>query len=492
MRPWIVAEKEGGVVSSHCDCQAGLGEVCTHISALLFSIEAVTRIRDEKTVTQKPAYWKLPAELKKIDYNRLCEIDLTSAKSKKKKLDLHIDSQVPNVQTPKTKQKEIPDPTCAEMTKFYDELWNTNTKPVVLSTIEPYCSEYIPRTVSAEFPLALGDLYDSKLLAATQDVVREHCANLYKSLNVTSEQANNVQIATRQQSKTKLWHKFRAGRVTASKARSVVKTNISLPSKTLIKSICYPDLMKFSTQATRWGCDNESTAKSEFKEKMMAFHENFTVDDCGFFIDPNNFYIGASPDAIVSCDCCGSFLLEVKCPFSAKECSIYEQQLQYLERRDDGRFFLKKDHPYYFQVQTQLGVTGKDMCYFVVWSMKDIHVERILFDEDMYEEICSKAKTLFKSFILPELVAKLSTRRPVLQAVKHSDFTNKSSLEDITGGPDESNSDDIWCYCRKGESGKMIACDNENCVAQWFHIDCVGLNKVPRGKWYCKNCQKTN
>ena len=37
------------------------------------------------------------------------------------------------------------------------------------------------------------------------------------------------------------------------------------------------------------------------------------------------------------------------------------------------------------------------------------------------------------------------------------------------------------------ESGKMVACDNESCKREWFHFDCVGLTRKPRGKWYCSN-----
>lgn len=129
LRSWVVAERDGAVVCSHCDCQAGLGEVCTHVSALLFSIESIARIWNERTVTQKPAYWKLPPEMKKLEYSQLFEMDLTSAKSLKKKLDAKIvQNSVPDI--PKPKQKEIAKPTDIEMKNFYEELFQTNTKPV--------------------------------------------------------------------------------------------------------------------------------------------------------------------------------------------------------------------------------------------------------------------------------------------------------------------------------------------------------------------------
>jgi len=36
----------------------------------------------------------------------------------------------------------------------------------------------------------------------------------------------------------------------------------------------------------------------------------------------------------------------------------------------------------------------------------------------------------------------------------------------------------------------MIRCDNKKCKIEWFHLDCVGINKIPDGVWYCKNCSK--
>lgn len=87
LRPWVVAEKGGDITFSHCNCMAGCGEVCTHVAAMLFSIEAVVRIRDAKTVTDKAAYWKLPSEMKQIEHTRVSHIDFTSAKGLKKKLD---------------------------------------------------------------------------------------------------------------------------------------------------------------------------------------------------------------------------------------------------------------------------------------------------------------------------------------------------------------------------------------------------------------------
>jgi len=47
-----------------------------------------------------------------------------------------------------------------------------------------------------------------------------------------------------------------------------------------------------------------------------------------------------------------------------------------------------------------------------------------------------------------------------------------------------------WCYCQSEEHGTMIGCDNEKCSIGWFHIDCLKIQNIPSGNWYCPDCRK--
>jgi hypothetical protein len=38
---------------------------------------------------------------------------------------------------------------------------------------------------------------------------------------------------------------------------------------------------------------------------------------------------------------------------------------------------LKRTHAYYFQVQGQLLITGRQFCYFVIWTPKGLILEKI-------------------------------------------------------------------------------------------------------------------
>ena len=54
-----------------------------------------------------------------------------------------------------------------------------------------------------------------------------------------SEQAQELEKATRDQSQANLWYQHRAGQMTASTLKAAVHTDASQPSHSLIKAICY-------------------------------------------------------------------------------------------------------------------------------------------------------------------------------------------------------------------------------------------------------------
>ena len=53
-------------------------------------------------------------------------------------------------------------------------------------------------------------------------------------------------------------------------------------------------------------------------------------------------------------------------------------------------------------------------------------------------------------------------------------------------------SEPTYCYCNRVSFGQMVGCDNDDCLWEWFHIDCVGIlpHNMPKGKWYCPECRK--
>jgi nucleoside 2-deoxyribosyltransferase len=73
----------------------------------------------------------------------------------------------------------------------------------------------------------------------------------FKFQELTPSHITTVERETRKQSGSKIWFRQRAGRITASRVKQVLGTKCDNPSKSLIKSICYPEAYQFSTAATR-------------------------------------------------------------------------------------------------------------------------------------------------------------------------------------------------------------------------------------------------
>ena len=76
-----------------------------------------------------------------------------------------------------------------------------------------------------------------------------------------------------------MWHDQPAGRITASILKAACHTDPGQPSLSLIKAICYPHSVKFSTSATKWGCEHEKAALQEYEKFMIKTHDNYS---CAF------------------------------------------------------------------------------------------------------------------------------------------------------------------------------------------------------------------
>ena len=44
-KAWVAAKMDGVVICVHCDCMGGLGEACSHIAAILFTLDANVQAR---------------------------------------------------------------------------------------------------------------------------------------------------------------------------------------------------------------------------------------------------------------------------------------------------------------------------------------------------------------------------------------------------------------------------------------------------------------
>lgn len=102
---------------------AGLGEACSHIAALLFTLEKSTRHQQNTTCTSLPCAW-LPPSYQAVSYSKIAGIDFitTRLKSKRSKSDPNLTS---NPATPKSNptENEVFPPSDVELATFYEHIF---------------------------------------------------------------------------------------------------------------------------------------------------------------------------------------------------------------------------------------------------------------------------------------------------------------------------------------------------------------------------------
>ena len=319
---------------------AGLGETCSHVASLLWVIGVGVETRESLTVTQKSAYWILPPAVKSVPYAPVKDIGFIGKKRKvmssAKKSSDHCGTSAAekcdegnisdtkkcdqgNISAGATETSSSPlkkkaclhAPTEQEQSEFFNSLSSCiGAKPAVLALVPPHCDNYVPTSLAPELPNVLSDHYQTEYLKLGYHELLQKASSI--DITVTTSQALAVEAKTKNQASSRLWFRMRTGRITASKIKAACRTDPASPSLSLIMAICHPETLRFSTSATKWGCQHEKTALEEYKLSNSDWHENFRVSDSGLFISVEYPFIGASPDGLVECSCCGQGICEIK------------------------------------------------------------------------------------------------------------------------------------------------------------------------------------
>ena len=160
---WIKTTDDGEVNCTHCDCMAGLDEVCSHVGAILFYVEAVRR---SKSCTDVPCSWSMPSSGDKTPYARIADIEFTAPKSitniLQTKKGAHLNNDCDMLSDVDDMEIECPCSTSDKDTTAVPPTFNINKipptedqkalffkeivshKPCCLSLLPPYSDSYVP------------------------------------------------------------------------------------------------------------------------------------------------------------------------------------------------------------------------------------------------------------------------------------------------------------------------------------------------------------
>jgi hypothetical protein len=222
---------------------------------------------------------------------------------------------------------------------------------------------------------------------------------------VSIDQKDNIEKVTRGQRTNPLWHQYRQYRITSSTARKVLhSTDVGRPA--LIDKIMNLQPIRNEENippAMLYGIKNEENARKTGQ----------VVQECGSFIDG---ILLASPDGYIPET---DHLLEIKGLASQRDRKVIEaiKDRQSLKSypyalTTDEKPYLKKENAwgYYEQVQMQMGLSGKSVVDFVVFTDVDLVYFPIQFDEAFFSDLKSKLQQWHEAYIKPLLTSQRSPK----------------------------------------------------------------------------------
>ena len=391
---WASIEKfnpGGKITSAYCTCTAGLLGSCNHVTAMLFRVEAAFSSGITKpTCTSKLSTWNVPAPTKTIlSLKPICEYTVSKSnykngrdKSENDKNRLTYKSYSPYEEKPMEspemmRQKILGLVKDSVPESRFVEVMERKKKRKITETKIPCESTYLSSNV----------IKQAERYVYNESTNIENNVNKFtKTLLITKEQINNIYENTKEQSNTQLWHNLRKGRITASKFHNVyTKVNTVIKNSETPTDLLVNDLIErrmFETVATKHGISMETHAKEKFKKNIAKTHVQYKFQESGMVISDKLPFLSASPDLEGSCECCGDFVVEIKCPYSICETVPTAENLNYLREvktEDTTMLKLKTTHTYYTQIQGQLALTKKRLHGFsctaimgIIWNVSSL------------------------------------------------------------------------------------------------------------------------
>ena len=320
-----------------------------------------------------------------------------------------------------------------------------------------------------------------------------------------------IKELTIQQNESDIWHQARYCHITASKCHEVmtrmkrIEKDKSQNTDNLLKRLLYSK--NICTSAMEKGRKWEEYAFSKYKAVMeMEKHHNLSVVKTGLVIS-KDVVLGASPDGLISCECHGQGVVEIKSAtkFADKDPNAKEviEKLPYLEENGTE---MKMNHKYYSQVQFQMGITGRNWCHLVVFTPKCLEknvkplIVDVKFNKTWFETLVNTSTKFWYEHLLPEIIEKklcVESTKPKKDISKNQDH----GYALCSDGDNLSASNCPICHvvCKDEEevstfNERSIGCDSCNA---WFHFGCVQMTKkklkeIGEDNWYCTLCAKEN
>ena len=346
---------------AECCCVAGLGECCSHVAAVLFSLDdSLSRgkscIPEDVSCTDTPCSWIAPANSAKVQPEPIHNVLVYKPVLGKEKpaanettlQDFHPIPLADIKASPMLVGELVADlrhrnPTCPFVTMFSAQTYVETT----YSTSLPSLPEFLPDVFdfcdmapSAEVCINTSDgavtgfsspgeaavqgfLDMRRLVQATGSLVTP---TIHAALEPSPQHARHVEQHTRGQSINNQWYYHRVGRISSSRSHQIghirdatdrgpiLDTIFGCTDRSSPAPVPTPHVQ---TAAMAHGLNMEHLARREYIQEKKNKGTPVSVVATGLLISTEHPWLAMSPDGLVSDDSANDRfgVLEIKCPF---------------------------------------------------------------------------------------------------------------------------------------------------------------------------------
>ena len=187
--PWVAIKANGLVSTAHCTCMARLGESCSHVGALLFTVEAAINLRKARTCTELLCLWREPSlgSIKKVQATKGSNFFSSSFKES-----VHI---LPESGGSTQPEKAAAPHLSEEQKELFKKLAETQPSSAVLALLEGHADKSVLKTLELNIPPPLASYYMTEMLKCTSlQILSVHCDKVFKEVKLTSEQVRIIFI----------------------------------------------------------------------------------------------------------------------------------------------------------------------------------------------------------------------------------------------------------------------------------------------------------
>jgi len=446
---WVCVDGNGTVKCAHCTCMAGLGQVCVHIAAVLFKVEAAVKLGfTKRSSTSEACKWntQFRKEVEMMPVSEMGHLIKSSRKTTVPSINPTSSDELPSLPVLQFLQQCCPDAVFfTTLPKLDDD--DTDTAE------EDELSCFFPMLTSiGNYTLAPSALNNDDLVKS----YREAC---------TTAKIERLEVETREQRDSFLWHMHRKGRITGTSVHDVMRQTETSNKRTLVSKIMgYSSIDLSSNKAVNWGIQHEAVALEQYRTQHISQHSNATVVRSGLLVDKFDVFLGVSADAVIVCPECGRGVVEIKCPFKHRFVSVFDAAATDKDFCLTADGTLKSTHRYYSQIMLQMHIHQVTFCDFVVFTNVHLHVTRITLDTGFVNNMLEKCRHFWFGTVLHE--------------IRHRAFSQDRL-------PDQES----ICICRRPQFGRCITCASPDCKISTFHYACVGIEVKPKGQWICESCR---